>query len=240
MTAPLVGDLTGDLYEALPEVYRVADAADPTPDGWPLLRYLSTLLDQATPLLDLYDRFEHSPADDRPYGGLSHLEGVAQPWRGYGSGDYGSGGYGEAADTSDLVDPATADAGWLSWLAQLVGATLLPGWDNPTRRTQIGAPASGAWAKGTIAAITDLARAYVGGTGYVGVSADPESFGYITITVDRGALDDTSTYGALNAAAPSWEDLNGTAFGQSPAMGLFAACEPQRPAGFVFRQAYTT
>lgn len=67
------------------------DADEPL--DWPLLRYLSLLGDQLGDLEELVDRIDFVRAED----------------------------VGSAGDTSDLVDPATADAAWLPWLAQLVG-----------------------------------------------------------------------------------------------------------------------
>lgn len=46
MTAPTVGDLTGAMYAALPELYRDADVDDGTPNGKPLLRFMSLIGDQ--------------------------------------------------------------------------------------------------------------------------------------------------------------------------------------------------
>lgn len=94
MTAPpAVAAFTRRWFDDLPEVYRAADEADPSVDGWPLLRYLSLLGDQADELSTLVDRF--ALHDD-------------------GAGDW----------TSDLSNPATADAAWLPWLAQMAGIGL--------------------------------------------------------------------------------------------------------------------
>lgn len=60
---------------------------------WPLLRFLSLVGDQAGAVAVLTARADYVAPTD---GGVP-------------------------GDTSDLVDPATADAGWLAWLAQFVG-----------------------------------------------------------------------------------------------------------------------
>lgn len=77
--------------------------------------------------------------------------------------------------TSDLVDPATADAAWLPWLAQAAGVN--PVGDTQTLRDRIdGAPA--ARSVGTRAAIVAAARSELVGTGTLYVQVRPASIGY--------------------------------------------------------------
>lgn len=101
MTArPAVHPFTDRLYESLPEFRRLAD-----PDlDWPLLRYLSLLVDQAGTVVDLIDRITYTPPDDAALAAALGID--------------------ITASTSDLTDPATADAAWLPWLAQFVGANI--------------------------------------------------------------------------------------------------------------------
>lgn len=90
--APAVAPFTARWWADLPEMYRAADEAD-TGVGWPLLRFMSLLGDQAGEIAALRDRFALHPDPNNPAG----------PW------------------ISDLSNPATADAAWLPWMAQLAG-----------------------------------------------------------------------------------------------------------------------
>lgn len=103
MARPDVSATTERIYAALPQEERNADEdqADGA-NGYPQLRYLSLLGDQAGELEVLLDRFNFvAPRDG-----------------------------GAAGDTSDLADPATADVAWLAWLAMHPGvdvAAMTPG-----------------------------------------------------------------------------------------------------------------
>jgi hypothetical protein len=55
--APAVAPFTSRWFDQLPRLYRAADEADRSVDGWPLLRFLSLLGDQADELATLVDRF---------------------------------------------------------------------------------------------------------------------------------------------------------------------------------------
>lgn len=105
MALPNVAPATLALYNRLPAYLRAADAEQAEPD-YPLLRYLSLLGDQLDEVVTLVDRFDYRHV----------YEG------------------GEPGDTSDLVDPATADPAWLPWLAQLVGVDLADVTGVPARR----------------------------------------------------------------------------------------------------------
>lgn len=80
--------------------------------------------------------------------------------------DYVSVGDGGApGDTSDLVDPATADPAWLPWLGQLVGVAITPDLTDAERRDGILYASSG-WRAGTKAAVADAAKTELTGSKY--------------------------------------------------------------------------
>lgn len=92
MSAPAVAPWTQLLWDRLPQLYRAADEAQADgPDGFPLLRWLSLICDQAGEVEALFDRIS------------LHLS------------------EGETVWLSDLADPDRADDGWLTWIAQLIG-----------------------------------------------------------------------------------------------------------------------
>lgn len=70
--------------------------------------------------------------------------------------------------TSDLVDPDTAEAAWLPWLGQLVGAKLSPNLTEAETRDAIANPASG-WLAGTKPALAAAARTALTGSRYAEV-----------------------------------------------------------------------
>lgn len=69
---------------------------------------------------------------------------------------------GAADSTSDLVDPATADADWLQWLSQLIGRPWIPGMATATVREEIASALSGI-KPGTRLAIAEAAKAALSG-----------------------------------------------------------------------------
>lgn len=140
MTYPAtVHALSERIYGSLPEVYRLEDDARSEGDnGFPLLRFLSLLGDQAGEVEDIIDRADY----------VSEADG------------------GTAGDTSDLADPATADAAWLPWIAQLVGVRLPAGLDTQGRRDAIAGVSSGFLA-GTNAAMAAVAATVLTGDKYV-------------------------------------------------------------------------
>jgi hypothetical protein len=107
---------------------------------YPLLRFLSLTVDQAAEVAALLDRWD-----------------VLTPDEG-----------GDPADSSELVDPALADADWLSWLAQHVGVDLPPAMAEQERRDNIAGAASG-WQSGTRAGIAAAAAETLTGTKQVDV-----------------------------------------------------------------------
>jgi hypothetical protein len=109
-------------------------------DNGDLLAYVSLLGDQADQLETLLRRFEFVPLDQG----------------------------GAPSDTSDLVDPATADLAWLTWLGQLVGVTLEPQVQGQAARDAVQSASAG-FRGGTKNAIADAARSALTGTRYVRV-----------------------------------------------------------------------
>ncbi len=154
MAAPAVHATTRRVYDGLPEVYRHADTAQ----DFALLRYLSLVVDQLGAIVDLIDRIDYVAPDDPDY------DPALDAWA-----------------TSDLVDPAFADPGWLPWLATLVGVTLNPALDVPARRATI-ADASAGWQVGTRGAIVTAAQAVLTGTRSVRVRpTGPHNIDVITV-----------------------------------------------------------
>lgn len=236
MARPLVGPVTERVYASLPELYRDADAAQVGPD-YPLLRYLSLLLDQLTPVDELRERFsyEGSPAP------LASFDGT------YGDGTYGAGVYGgiltEAVvtdvATADLVDPARADGRWLPWLAQLLGI----GISNLTvaeARAALATPET-SWDHGTPSAIAEAAATKLTGTKAVEVTphygGDPFTIGIGTLTAETSEAD---TFGELKAIAPRWADLKALgSFANAKAPAPILGAQPERPAGYRLAHHYT-
>jgi hypothetical protein len=138
---PDVHPTTRRLYDQLPELYRNADRDRAEgPDGYPLLRYLSLAGDIAGALEDLADRIQYIAPDEG----------------------------GPAGDTSDLADPDTADAVWLSYLAQLVGVQLEPKLSDTEQRDAIRYAPAG-WRAGTKTAVADAAKTALTGDKYARV-----------------------------------------------------------------------
>lgn len=136
MARPTPSAFTERWYAALPEHYRDSDEAL----GWPLLRWLSLLGDQAGEVFTLLTRIAYVPPDEG----------------------------GAVGDTSDLVDPATADEAWLPWLGQLVGVTLTPSVTGQAARDAVAGAVNG-YQVGTKTAIANAARSALTGTRYVSV-----------------------------------------------------------------------
>jgi hypothetical protein len=137
MAPPAVHPLTLRWYEGLPEAWRNLDAAQENPD-YPLLRLMSLIGDQLGAVEELIDRINYFPPDEG----------------------------GDPGDTSDLADPATADAAWLPWLARLVGVLLPPALSEAEARDAVAFASSG-WRAGTKDGMADAARSALTGTRYV-------------------------------------------------------------------------
>lgn len=174
--------------------------------GGPLLTYLDGLLGQFDPIMALIDRVTYVPADDDQL---------------------------DPTETSDLVDPALADAGWLPWLRQLVGVPLLEGQSIAEQRTALADPPA-AWAHGTPVAIAAAARRGLTGTKTVQVvphyEGDPWVIGVGTLEAETDYLD---TFAKLKAAAPRWRDLHTLgSFSRAKAPLPMAYAALERPAGY--------
>jgi hypothetical protein len=81
---------------------------------------------------------------------------------------------------SALLDPATADAAWLPWLAQLVGVDLSSIASVPDRRAAIAGASSG-WRAGTEAGIAAIVAAQLTGTKKVTITR-PGPFQILIVT----------------------------------------------------------
>lgn len=168
MTTPLTGEpVPGDgqvpymtllvdrLYHRLPEVYRTVDAADST---YVLKRYLGAALNQA----GLIDDTVTAIAGNDPIG-----PATLEPWSLDGD-QLGQWRAARQSRPSALADPGQADAAWLPWLAQLVGARLDPAASVMEKRDTIKYATSG-WRAGTRQAIADAAKTALTGTKYARV-----------------------------------------------------------------------
>lgn len=152
MVGPAFSEHTERLYSRLPEHYRDADGAQA--GDFPFKRFLSLIGDQVGVIEDLVDRIDYVP----------EYEG------------------GAPGDTSELVDPTVADAGWLPWLAQLVGVVLDPALTLAEKRDAIEF-ASGGWRAGNKEAMADAAKTVLIGAKYVRVydhSTDVSAIGAAT------------------------------------------------------------
>jgi hypothetical protein len=185
---------------------------------FPLLRYLSLIGDQVDDVEEIIDRIDYVGAFE---GGL-------------------------AGDTSALVDPDTADAAWLPWLAQLVGVNLLDPLSTTERREAIKTAGSG-WRAGTKAGIKLAAQTQLTGTKYVEVLdhylGDPWAIGVRTradetadsaavvqAIIDMGAKPAgveivtafyAATWALIEATYPTWADIE--------AAGSWAALQSTQP-----------
>lgn len=149
-TVPFMSTLVHRLYHRLPEVFRTMDALDLT---WTFKRYLGGML---SPAADI-DTIIVALTGDQPVGpptpepwGLPADE--LETWRGN-----------RVTRPSALGDPDQANAAWLPWLAQMVGARLDPGATEEEKRDTIRFATSG-WRAGTRGAIIDAARSALTGT----------------------------------------------------------------------------
>lgn len=118
MPPPAVHSFTATVYQRLPLCYRDADEKQ----EWPLLKWLSLLVDQLGAVADVVDRItmdDDDPASSSALTDPATADETWLPWlaqlvglktnvtsgRGYGSGLYGSGPYGgglSSAGASDL------------------------------------------------------------------------------------------------------------------------------------------
>jgi hypothetical protein len=152
---PYMTMLVNRLFHRLPEVYRTMDGGN---DQWAFKRYLGAAADQAGQIDAVTDRIRGrnpvGPASPEPWA----LDGDRlTAWRDA-----------RQSRPSALGDPLQADAAWLVWLAQLVGAPLDPAASEMERRDTILYATSG-WRAGTRQAIADAARTALTGTKFARV-----------------------------------------------------------------------
>lgn len=118
MPEPTYSVTTERIYRRLPEVYRVLDEQN----DWHFKKYISSIADQLNDIDVLVARLEYITADkwaarlatQTPYNTYERPAGVEDPT--YGWADIGR--------TSDLFDGRTADALWLPYIGQIIGADI--------------------------------------------------------------------------------------------------------------------
>lgn len=235
---PTVGAVTESVYAALPEFYRDADAAqDDGPSNYPLLRYLSLVLDQLEPIGELITRLTYIAQDERgdqPDGGRM---GVPEPWQRFGDDTFGAGTFGDA-DTSDLVNPSTADAGWLPWLAQLLGVNIT-GLTVDEARAALADPGS-YWAHGTPSAIAREVGRQLPDGAYVDVHPHYGGDPFVIVVITKAdETYGTTSWAELEDAAPTWADLEALgSWNAAEAAAVMIVASNERPAGYRLAHAY--
>lgn len=150
---------------------------DDVAQGLALLGYLSLLGDQASDIEDLQDRIDYVPGYD---GGVP-------------------------GDVSALVDPATANAGWLDWLAAALG-TDRGDLDDAGLRIFL---ADIDREVGTGAALQAAARGTLNGTRtvYYAAGQGPKPWGIVVQTLTAETPDPDATERAVRAHKPAGHRL---------------------------------
>lgn len=206
---PDVHPTTLAIYGRLEEFRRDADARL----GYPLLRWLSLLGDQAGEISDLFDRIDVLPVEDG----------------------------GDPDATSALTDPTAADAAWLPWLAQFVGVQLDESMTEAEQRDAVRYASSGLRA-GTKTGVAAAAKTVLTGGKYAkvydhavpnaGGTLDPGSQWDVTIVTRTSETPDpalvlatvvakgakpvgdvlhhqpySATWAQIEAAFPTWADI---------------------------------
>jgi hypothetical protein len=180
MTTPLVGEpfpgdgqipimsaLVDRLYQRLPEAYRTLDGLDRT---WPFKRYLYAVLAQGGAI----DATADSIDAVRPVG-----PAIPEPWA-LAADELAVWRAARQSRLSALGDPSQADAGWLAWLAQMVGAHLDPRASISEQRDTIRYATSG-YRAGTRDAIADAAKSALTGSQYVAVMPHTKVTGSVIV-----------------------------------------------------------
>jgi hypothetical protein len=215
MPEPTYSAATEAYYASLPEAYRLEDAKV----DWTMKRFVSGILDQQGDIETLIDRFNFDALPD-----------------------------GVIGDTSDLVDPAVADAEWLPWLQQLVGLRTTSS-SIATMRSRIASPTK--FQGGTKAAIKEVVKNVLTGDKHVELydhTTDVSALGGagqwdvlivtratetvsspITEVIRVGAKPAgiilyhrtyTTTWAAIEAAFPTWADMEGKTWNEIEEAGL--------------------
>jgi len=151
---PFVSEAVQRLWDRLPRVYRHLDSQQ----GWALKRFLGGVLVDLGTIDDMVERLRGS----RPVGPSS-----PEPWD-LSDEDLAAWRAARTDTNSALCDPDLADAGWLPWLAQMLGVLLDPQSGLAERRDTIRFATSG-YRGGTRAALADAARPALTGSRYVDV-----------------------------------------------------------------------
>jgi hypothetical protein len=213
MSRPPVAGITDRIYSTLPAAYRDADAAqdvavgpEPPPLRWlwapqltwnglpmglpthpafgavrgeigyPLLRYIASLADQVDNLAQLVDRFAYVPEDE----------------------DLSAG----ARRTADLIDPATADAAWLPYIAMFRGGKLDLSLPVAQQRASLETPAALGWYAGSADSIVQAAQRALTDTQHValvyGYGGDPFTIAVQTLVTETP--DDQAVLDAIDQA----------------------------------------
>lgn len=152
---PFMSVLVDRLWDRLPEVHRVYDGMD---DTWTQKRWLGGVLAYMGGIDATIDAIR----GERPVGPPGPL-----PW-GLAPDELVRWVENRRTRPSALGDPEQAEAAWLPWLAQLVGARLDPAASEMERRDTIRYATSG-WRGGTRGAIADAARSALTGSRFVRV-----------------------------------------------------------------------
>lgn len=128
MTEPIYSVTTERTYARLPEFYRVLDAQQ----DYALKKYLSAICDALYEVELTVARIEYIKPEDSAdyedardeYSTYERPDGIENP-------EYG---FAPIGQTSDLLDPRTADDEWIPFIGQLIGANLSNIYDPDARR----------------------------------------------------------------------------------------------------------
>jgi hypothetical protein len=171
MPRPTVTATTERIYaRGIPLFMRDADAAEPSGGGYPLLRFLSLLGDLLDHVEVLRARIDYIDLAD---GGVP-------------------------GDTSDLVDPDTADTAWLNWLGQLVGVAR--GDRTAVEMRAAITNASSGWRAGSQAAVRAEVQPLLTGTKHL-IIADHYTAEWTVALVTLASETAATTAAAILAAA---------------------------------------
>lgn len=120
MTEPIYSASTERLWQRLPEIYRAYDESN----DWQFKTYISAMADQLEEVEEMVARLLLIPEED--YRAFTSDDDVTTTYSRPAEleDDESALGYAPLYQTSDLVDPRTANAEWLPYVAQLYGVLL--------------------------------------------------------------------------------------------------------------------